>query len=69
MFVTITLEHVATLESHGSVAQIDGIDEEGRTCVIFGEPRLILDAAQAVMFDDDEVTVSVEDWAIRYPAA
>ncbi len=68
MFVTITIEDVASLEGHGSVAQINGVDEDGRACIVYGEPRLILEAAQAAMFDEDEITLFVPEWALRYPA-
>ena len=67
MYVTITLADVATLESFGSVARIQGIDEDARTVIVSGEPRMLLAIAEALVTDgEDEVVVDVESWQLYY---
>jgi hypothetical protein len=63
--ITLTIEDLATLASHGSVWSITGTGEDGERVTFGGEPRLMDDVAGALMIgDEDEVEVSIEDWQV-----
>lgn len=67
MYVTITLADVGTLEDCGSIARIHGIDENARTVVLSGEPRMMLAIAEALVTDEeDEIVVEAESWQLSY---